>query len=252
MPGQGRTIFPGKGKLDWRVIDSAGPASNQPALTEPASQTFEATAPRFYITARQPLSPGAILLAIVAAVVALSAVLFVMSHNTSTLTANQKDADDPDQVDVIVIGDPGHARPQNHQEAHVSTVHPTILVHLPRFGAQVGFIPNTPAGHLLYDWLAAFNQGKAAALAQALPSAAPGAVSAAEVELRRRTGGLSLLSAKEVQSGLLVFRLRDQTPGGTEFLGTLQLSPNPGPASIESFSLQAVPVPAPATTKQNP
>ncbi len=224
----------------------------QSALTEPASQTLEVSAPTFYITARQPLSPGAILLAIVAAVVALSAVLFVMSHNTSTLTANQKDADDPDQVDVIVIGNPGHARSLGHQEAHVSTVHPTILVHLPRFGAQVGFIPNTPAGHLLYDWLAAFNQGKAAALAQALPSAAPGAVSAAEVELRRRTGGLSLLSAKEVQPGLLAFRLRDQTPVGTEFLGILQLSPNPGPASIESFSLQAVPVPAPATTKQHP
>ena len=38
------------------------------------------TAPSFYITGRQPLRPGAILLAIVVAVGALSSVLYALSH----------------------------------------------------------------------------------------------------------------------------------------------------------------------------
>jgi hypothetical protein len=38
------------------------------------------TAPRFYLTGRQPLRPGAILLATVAAVAALSSVLYALGH----------------------------------------------------------------------------------------------------------------------------------------------------------------------------
>src|SRR5271168_4610073 len=63
---------------------------------------------------------------------------------------------------------------------------------------------------------------------------------AAQMELRRQTGGFSLLSAKEVQPGVLVFRLRDQTPSATEVLGTLQVRPDSSPATIASFSLRAV------------
>ncbi len=63
------------------------------------------------------------------------------------------------------------------------------------------------------------------------------------MELRRQTGGFSLLSAKEVQPGVLVFRLRDQRPLATEVLGTLQVRPNSSPATIASFSLRAVPTP---------
>ncbi len=124
------------------------------------------------------------------------------------------------------------ARPGNH----VSPVHPTILVRLPRFGDQVGLIPNTPAGHLLYDWLAAFNQASSPALSNALPNVP----AATQMELRRLTGGFTLLSAKEVQPGVLVFRLHDQTPEATEVLGTLQMRPNSNPAAIASFSLRTV------------
>ena len=63
------------------------------------------------------------------------------------------------------------------------------------------------------------------------------------MELRRQTGGFSLLSAKEVQPGVLVFRLRDQTPSATEVLGTLQALPNSTPPKIASFSLRAIPSP---------
>jgi hypothetical protein len=199
-------------------------------------------APSFYITGRQPLRPGAILLATVAAVGALSLVLYALSHSGHAhLTSG--DDDDPDQIDTIVLGDPADAPVPARPGHHVSPVHPTILVRLPRFGDQVGLIPQTPAGHLLYNWLAAFNQASYPALADALPNVALASATAAQMELRQQTGGFSLLSAKEVQPGVLVFRLRDQTPSETEVLGTLQVRPNSSPATIASFSLRAVPSP---------
>jgi hypothetical protein len=214
------------------------------------------TAPRFYITGRQPLRPGAILLATVAAVVALSSVLYALGHTerahltsgvsrsagATTGTASAADEkDDPSQIDTIVLGDPADAPVPARRGDHVSPVHPTILVHLPRFGDQVGLIPDTPSGRLLYGWLAAFNQASYPALGNALPNVALASAAAAQMELRRQTGGFNLLSAKEVQPGVLVFRLRDQTPAATEALGTLQVRPNSSPAVIASFSLRAVP-----------
>jgi hypothetical protein len=214
-----------------------------------------ATAPRFYITARQPLSPGAILLAIVAAVAALFSVLYALAHNghahltsgvgrsasaatEAASTADEKD--DPSQIDTIVLGDPADAPVPARRGDHVSPVHPTILVRLPRFGDQVGLIPDTPAGRLLYAWLAAFNQASYPELGNALPNVALAAAAAAQIELRQQTGGFNLLSAKEVQPGVLVFRLRDQTTLRTEVLGTLQVRPESSPATIASFSLRAV------------
>jgi hypothetical protein len=219
------------------------------------------TAPSFYITGRQPLRPAAILLAIVVAVGALSSVLYALSHAghahftsggsgsdrsaAATLggapAADQKDDDDPNQIDTVVLGDPADAPMPARRRADVSTVHPTILVRLPRSGDQVGFIPDSPAGRLLYNWLAAFNRASYPALAAALPNVALGSATAAQMELRRQTGGFTLLSAKEVQPGVLVFRLRDQTPTRSEVLGTLQVRTNSGPATIASFSLRAVP-----------
>ena len=217
--------------------------------------------PQFYLTGRQPLRPGAILLAIVAALGVLSSVLYGLGHrghgavtgdsagaarSASAATGGApavEEKDDPSQVDTIVLGDPGDAPVPARRGDHVSPVHATILVHLPRFGDQVGLIPDTPAGRLLFDWLAAFNQANYPALGEALPSVAPGFTGAAQIELRRETGGFSLLSAKEVQPGVLVFRLRDQTPVAMEVLGTLQVRANSNPARIASFSLRAVPSP---------
>jgi hypothetical protein len=210
------------------------------------------TAPRFYITGRQPLRPGAILLAVVAAVVALSSVLYALEHTghahftsgssgASATSGAADEKDDPSQIDTIVVGDPADAPVPARRGDHVSPVHATILVHLPRFGDQVGLIPDTPAGRLLYGWLAAFNQASYPALGNALPNIALASATAAQIELRQQTGGFNLLSAKEVQPGVLVFRLRDQTPSATEVLGTLQVNPNSSPAAIASFSLRAVP-----------
>jgi hypothetical protein len=226
------------------------------------------TAPSFYITGRQRLSPGAILLAIVAAGFALSAVLYALGHaghvhfhsgapgadRSATgiagpgSAASQKDDDDPNQVDTIVLGGPDEAPVPAQPGDHVSTVHPTILIHLPRTGDAVGYIPNTPAGRLLYNWLAAFNQPNYTGLANALPPFGLGSATEAQMELRQQTGGFTLLSAKEVRPGILVFRLRDQTPSGTEALGTLRVRSNSNPAAIASFSLRGVPSPHKNTT----
>lgn len=217
------------------------------------------TAPRFYVTGRQPLRPGAILLGAVVAVGALSSVLYALGHtghrhfisgdsgtarSASTAgAAPADDKDDPSQIDTIVLGDPADAPVPARKGDHVSPVHPFVVVRLPRFGDQVGLIPDSPAGRLLYAWLAAFNQASYPALGNALPNDALGSAAAAQMELRQQTGGFSLLSAKEVAPGVLVFRLRDQTPSATEVLGTLQVRPNSSPAAIASFSLRAVPSP---------
>jgi hypothetical protein len=225
-------------------------------------------APRFYVTGRQPLRPGAILLATVGAVVALSSVLYALGHtgyahptSDSSRSASatpggssaDDEKDDPSQIDTIVLGDPADAPVPARRGDHVSPVHPTILVRLPRFGDQVGLIPDTPAGRLLYDWLAAFNQASYPALGNALPNVALASAAAAQIQLRQQTGGFSLLSAKEVQPGVLVFRLRDQTPSANEVLGTLQVRPNSSPAAIASFSLRVIsPLRQDATTGAGP
>ena len=218
------------------------------------------TAPSFYLTGRQPVRPGAIVLALVIGVGGIYAVAFGLSHSkkarlasnsadttrsvNSTGAAPADEKDDPNQVDTIVLADAADAPEPARPEAlrgKPGDVHATILIRLPRYGDKVGLIPDTPAGHLLYQWLAAFNQASYPALAHVLPNDASEATAAAQMELRKQTGGVNLLSAKEVQPGVLVFRLRDQTPEGVEALGTLQVRQGSDPAEIASFSLRAVP-----------
>lgn len=214
--------------------------------------------PRFYVTPRQRLSLGPCLLALLLAAACLFAVLYALNHSgharTSTSSdgshpgksasaadAPEDDEDDPSSVDTIYLGDPAEAPVATRPARHPSAVHPFVVIRLPRSGDQVGQIPDTPTGRLLYDWLAAFNGRDHSVVAKALPTAKLDRTEAAQLELRRRTGGFTLVSAREVQTGVLVFRLHDQTVPGTEFLGTLQANPNSSPASIGSFSLSAVP-----------
>ena len=230
------------------------------------ARTF--TAPSFYLTDRQPLRPGVILLAIAAAASILLTLIYALDHTrrarrgsdgsdamrsgSAASKSSSDDDDDPNQIDTIVLGDPADAPVPGRRGDHVSPVHPTILVRLPRTGDQVGQIPDTAAGRLLYAWLAAFNQASSSGLSQALPSRAPDPATAAQMSLRKQTGGFNLLSAKEVQPGVMVFRLRDQTPSATEVLGSLQVRPNSNPAAIASFSLRAVVVPPGPNTASAP
>lgn len=218
-----------------------------------ATETRPLTAPSFYLTGRQTLRPGAILPATTAAVALLSLVCYSLgrsghahaspdnsgaSRSPIKLSgdAASSDKDDPSQIDTVFLGDPADVPAAASPEGHASPVHPTITVRLPRFGDEAGLIPDTPAGHLFYGWLAAFNQTNYSALRGALPDVAI----AAQVELRQRTGGLTVLSAREVKPGILVFRLRDQIIPATEYLGTLEMRTNRGLSAIAKFSLHAV------------
>ena len=219
--------------------------------------------PTFHVIERKPPRPEAILLAAVIAGVMLFAVAFGLGHRKArhlaegdpsatrspgstsggAPTAGKDDKDDPSQVDTIVLGDAADAPVPARKGGRVSDVHATILIRLPRYGDQVGLIPDSPSGHLLFRWLAAFNQGSYQALQQVLPNAASASTAGVQMALRVQTGGYNLLSAREVQPGVLVFRLRDQTPAATEVLGTLYVRPGSTPAAIGSFSLREV-VPA--------
>ncbi|MGO4210356.1 hypothetical protein AB4Y89_16465 [Terriglobus sp. 2YAB30_2] len=215
-------------------------------------------APRFYVSERQPIRRSAVLLAMVMAVVVLFAVAYALRHNGhirfsqdddevsrssssgASARSHDDDNDDPNQIDTIALSDPADAPVPARKGDHVSPVHPTLLVHLPRYGNQTGLIPDTPSGHLLYKWLAAFNQASAPALVEAVPTLASEEVVAAQMDLREQTGGFALLSAKEVQPGVLVFRLQSQRPPAFEVLGTLQVRAGSNPASVASFSLRGV------------
>jgi hypothetical protein len=213
--------------------------------------------PRFYITGRQPLRPGAVLLAIVVAFALVGGIVYAMerpggfrltSSSDATPTGSgsgvsaggDDESDDPNQIDTIVLGDPTEAPVPAHRGERVSSVHPTILVRLPRSGGHFGQIPDSDAGRLLYAWLAAFNQANSSALARALPAVSQAAVTHAQMQLRRETGGFTLLSAREVEPGIMVFRLRDQAPSPTEVLGTLRVRDGFDPPVIADFSLRAI------------
>jgi hypothetical protein len=234
-------------------------ATEAPPIAAPDFAPSNFAGPRFYVTKRQPIRPAAIMLAILTAVGTLTLVAFGLGHSKAahykegtasasrspdtpnSATPEEDPEDDPSQVDTIVLGDAADAPVPARKKDRVSPVHATIIIHLPRYGQQTGLIPDTPSGHLLYGWLAAFNQGSDAALEKAVPNIAPVYSSVAQMVLRHQNGGFNLLSAREVQPGVLVFRLRDQTPEATEVLGTLQVRANSNPAAIASFSLRAIP-----------
>lgn len=228
-------------------------------------------APSFYLTARQPLRPSVLLLALALAASGVYGIAYGLGQSarrrhvrgggdatasratagagaSQGSSAKDDEDDDPSQIDTVVMGDAADApvplrkgyRPAN------TNVHATVIVHLPRFGQDSGLIPDSPAGHLLWAWLAAFNTGSGPALGRALPTLAPAPTVATLLALRATNGGFNLLSAREVQPGVLAFRLRDQTPDGAEALGTLQVRPQSNPPTLGSFSLREVPVAKPA------
>lgn len=234
-------------------------------MSQPFSPGVRALgAPRFYVTPRQRLGVGPLVVAVVLACVCLAAVSYALrrSHRAGAWAdggggpqagghgfgagSADDDDDDPSRMDTIYLGGPNEAPVANRPGGHASTVHPFRVIHLPSTGEQVGQIPDTPAGQALYRWLADFNSKDVSGAARALPVPESGSAEDAEVALREQTGGFTLVSAKEVEAGLLVFRLHDQSAAATEVLGTLRVRPGSNAASIASFSLRAV---APAPTK---
>ncbi|WP_419806129.1 hypothetical protein [Terriglobus sp.] len=229
--------------------------SDPPISAHRIAEVSSFAGPKFLVLERQRLPLWVVLLAALLAAAVLLLISVGLRHSrgrhlredaapyargAADASADDDKDDDPNQVDVIALGDAADAPVPARRFGHGGNVHPTIIVHLPRFGPQEGLIPNSAVGHLLYGWLAAFNQTNATAMEDVLPSAMPGMTAEAQMELRQQTGGFSLLSAKEVAPGVLVFRMRDQTPMGTEVLGTLVMRPGSEPAKIQSFSMRAV------------
>lgn len=232
----------------------------QPPALADARRLAPGIAPRFAVIERKPPRPAAIMLAMLTAAGVLVLAAVGLGHSRARRFANggasasrtpggapgphsaadKDEPDDPSQIDTIVLGDAADAPVPKRRSDHISDVHATIIIRLPRYGDDIGLIPDTPSGHLLFSWLAAFNQGSSAALERALPNIALDDTVAAQMILRLQTGGFRLVSAREVQPGLMVFRLRDQTPLGTEVLGTLHMRANSNPAAIASLSLRAV------------
>ncbi len=220
-----------------------------------ADDTLVSRGPSFHVMGRQPIRPAAVLIAVCVFAGVFSGIAYGLNHSrkhhradapkasrgvASSQDENDDDQDDPSQVDVVYVGDAGDApEPAHPGKAAYRRVHPTIMVRLPRFGPQQGLIPDDIAGHALYRWLAAFNQSDATALEQAVPSKAPDATVDALLALRFKTGGLRLLSATEIEPGVLVFRLQDQTPDAGETLGALAV--RPGSTELGSFALRTVP-----------
>ncbi len=161
---------------------------------------------------------------------------------TGAASPPKEEKDDPNQIDTIVLGDAADAPvpARKGERGSPSEVHPTILIRLPRYGDAVGLIPDTTTGHLLYQWLAAFNQGSLPALEHVLPNEATFSTAAAQMALRVQTGGFFLLAAKEPQPGVIVFRMRDQTPEANEILGTLHMRAGSTPPTIASLSIRSV------------
>lgn len=200
---------------------------------------------QFYVTPKQRLSPAPVLLAFFIATAILLAALHVQNRAHPGAASGADDDDDPSRVDTIYLGDPSEAPVAKRPGGKPSTVHPFRVIHLPRSGSQFGQIPDTEAGRLLYSWLAAFNGPDPSAVGKVLPTPEADLVQAAQLQLRRQTGGFTLISAREVQPGLLVFRLHDQTPAFNEVLGSLQVQPGTLAPGIASLSLRAVPQPQP-------
>ncbi len=226
----------------------------QPLTPEPV----RFAAPSFHLTEQKFLDPKSILLATAAA----SALLCLMSNslgNTKQMHLHSQDSstgqgptnptntgrdssnDDPSQIDTVYLGDPADAPIPARSRGYVATVHPFIVVHLPRFGNQLGLIPDTPAGHLLFEWLVAFNNADGPTLRIILPMEPLSSAALEQIELRKKTSGLDVISAVEVRPGILVFRLQDHTPSQREILGTLQVGSDTVPRAIATFSLRAVP-----------
>ena len=225
----------------------------QPLTPEPV----RLSAPSFYLTEHKFLDPKSILLATVAA----AALLCLMSNSlgkTKQMQMHMQDSstgrgptnpantsrdspnDDPSQVDTVYLGDPADAPLPTPSTGYVATVHPFLVVHLPRFGNQLGLIPDTSAGHLLFEWLVAFNHADGPALRRILPMEPLSSAAFEQIELRKKTSGLDVISAVEVRPGILVFRLRDHTSSQREILGTLQVGSDTVPRAITTFSLRAV------------
>lgn len=211
------------------------------------------TVPRFQLTAEQPMRleiiayASAVVLTLLAIILYLAGLPVHLSHTDQSLGIERPAAgaqakgggagsDDSSALDTLVFGDP--ADPQHHAvRSSYTQVHPTLVGHFQRFGDGPGLLPDTPAGHVLYTWLVAFNRSDLRAMNDLLPPGASSLTMEQLLELRSRSGGFDVVEAKTTGPGAVSFVLREETAPNSIFLGRLAMPSASSEQAIRSFAL---------------
>src|SRR5579862_3324362 len=105
--------------------------------------------------------------------------------------------------------------------------------------AQEAAIPDTPAGHTLKAWLAAFNSGDRDAEEKYIKTYDPSKSLDEEMRFRGMTGGFMLTQIVKSEPQRLEFMVKERN-GETVAVGKLEVKGG-APAQVASFSLRAVP-----------
>jgi hypothetical protein len=104
---------------------------------------------------------------------------------------------------------------------------------------QAPSIPDTPAGHALEAWLAAFNSGDRSRIQAYFTKYEPGKAVDGTVAFREQTGGFDLLGIDKSEHLRVEFRVREKV-GPTTAFGKIEVK-NADPAEVVSFTLRAIP-----------
>ena len=110
--------------------------------------------------------------------------------------------------------------------------------------AQPAAIPDTPAGHTLRAWLAAFNSGDRALIQAYITKYKPSGTVDGTLGFREQTGGFDLLGIDKSERLHIEFRAKEKA-SATTALGKVDVKDG-DPAVVVSFSLRAIPAGASA------
>lgn len=107
-------------------------------------------------------------------------------------------------------------------------------------GAAAATLPETPAGRVIADWMAAFNSGDSTKLVAYYQKYGVQRDMGAQMERRRRSGGFDLVSIERSEPRLLETVFRERATGNLAY-GVLELSPEGVPITLKQSLLMAVP-----------
>jgi hypothetical protein len=107
------------------------------------------------------------------------------------------------------------------------------------YGLAQVTVPDTPAGHTLQAWLAAFNSGDRASIETYVKTVDQSQSVDGMISFRNQTGGFELLSIESSEPLHIRFRVKEKG-GRTTALGNL-LMKNGQPPTVGTFELRALP-----------
>lgn len=107
------------------------------------------------------------------------------------------------------------------------------------FAAAQVTVPDTPAGHTLQAWLAAFNSADRAQLDNYVKTIDHNESADGMMAFHNQTGGFDLLSADTIDSLHVRFRVKEKN-SDTNAIGTLAVKDGQ-PPTVETFGIRALP-----------